>query len=365
MRLCRPNFCSLAASLLLSLPGASPFSASRRQVFSAGAGLLSSRLFKPLDADAVINGASVSKAEAAAAGAVGLWIDLANCTVCRHDVPAACSGTLISEDLVLSAKHCLDIPEELNGTLSRVVFSNSLFDKAAESSPVAAFRKTSDYSFAAAGPSAGSSGSSSEIGGASGDLVLIKLAKPAPKNWRPQSLSFNFVESMEEGFADLSSGASSGVPGNAKASAGKGAPSGSLTDVIGFPELTIYGFGDTEDDYYSYSSGALKSLRVRVVSTIGPKARGFYTSPPDEGTGACNGDSGAAGLLGSGQGRVVVGVLSSTSTPCTGSTSAFVNPDVFRAFVEKASADLGAPVKVRTKSEWRDFLFGKYVYPGI
>ena len=140
MRLCRPNFCSLAASLLLSLPGASPFSASRRQVFSAGAGLLSSRLFKPLDADAVINGASVSKAEAAAAGAVGLWIDLANCTVCRHDVPAACSGTLISEDLVLSAKHCLDIPEELNGTLSRVVFSNSLFDKAAESSPVAAFR---------------------------------------------------------------------------------------------------------------------------------------------------------------------------------------------------------------------------------
>jgi len=79
------------------------------------------------------------------AGAVGLWIDLQGCSVCRHDVPAACSGTLIAPDLVLSARHCLDIPRELNGTLDRVVFSNNLLDPKAPSSKVLDVRVPADY----------------------------------------------------------------------------------------------------------------------------------------------------------------------------------------------------------------------------
>ena len=82
---------------------------------------------------------------------MGLWIDLVGCDVCRHDVPAVCTGTLIAPDLILSARHCLDIPESLNGTLSRAVFGTSVFDKDAPSRPVVGVKK---------GP---------------GDLVLLKL----------------------------------------------------------------------------------------------------------------------------------------------------------------------------------------------
>ena len=82
-------------------------------------------------------------------GAVGLWIDLAGCSVCRHDVPAACSGTLVAPDLVLSARHCLDIPRELNGTLDKVVFSNNLLDPNAPCAKVVDVRTPADYGFKA------------------------------------------------------------------------------------------------------------------------------------------------------------------------------------------------------------------------
>lgn len=56
--------------------------------------------------------------------------------VCRKGLPATCSGTLIAPNLVLSARHCLDTPAALNGTLERVVFAADMFSDSAVSRPV-------------------------------------------------------------------------------------------------------------------------------------------------------------------------------------------------------------------------------------
>ena len=116
-------------------------------------------------AQAVIKGDVVDDNEAAEVGAVGLWIDLSGCSVCRKGLPATCSGTLIAPDLVLSARHCIDVPSQLNGTLDRVVFGANMFDPGVLSSKVLSFKTTEEYGLDAS---------------AGGDLVLIKLATPVP-----------------------------------------------------------------------------------------------------------------------------------------------------------------------------------------
>lgn len=110
------------------LPIAALLSASSRRVLLRNAALATAlpALASPLVAGGIVNGEAVSDAEAAATGAVGLWIDLTNCSVCRKGLPATCSGTLIAPNLVLSARHCLDTPAALNGTLERVVFGTRL-----------------------------------------------------------------------------------------------------------------------------------------------------------------------------------------------------------------------------------------------
>ena len=79
-----------------------------RGAATAGLGSLGVGLAPP--ASAIVRGADVADAEAAATGAVGLYIDLTGCTVCRKGVPATCTGTLVAPDLVLSARHCTDVP---------------------------------------------------------------------------------------------------------------------------------------------------------------------------------------------------------------------------------------------------------------
>merc|ERR1712185_194703 len=99
---------------------------------------------QPPSANAVVNGQAVSDAEAAANGVVGLYIDLSGCKICREGVPATCTGTLIAPDLVLSARHCSDVPASLNGTLQKVVFGADMLREGAPSREIERFVSTAD-----------------------------------------------------------------------------------------------------------------------------------------------------------------------------------------------------------------------------
>ena len=145
-------------------------SLSRRSVLRV-AGLLCPLLSAPPPSRAIVAGDAVSDAEAAASGVVGLYIDLAGCQICRKGVPATCTGTLIAPDLVLTARHCLDVPEALNGTLDRVVFGSDMLTPKATSRAIEKFVSTEDYGIDAAG----------------NDLLLIKLKGNAPAPWRPSA----------------------------------------------------------------------------------------------------------------------------------------------------------------------------------
>jgi len=62
--------------------------------------------------------------------------------------------------------------------------------------------------------------------------MLIKLASPAPRQWRPQRLAFG----LEKSIAGLMGG-QSGESKNDEGAVG-------LTSLIGNPSLVVYGFGD-------------------------------------------------------------------------------------------------------------------------
>lgn len=237
-------------------------------------------------ANAIVGGSEVSRTEAAEAGAVALWIDLEGCDICRHDVPAACSGTLISRDLVLSAQHCIDIPESLNGKLSRVVFGTDMFDRNAATVEVEKYLRPLD------------------VGLNGEDLVLIKLKQFAPDNWRIARLP---TSPREE-----------------------------------YPRLELYGYGDAVDSPDDYTSGTLHKLQLAAVTPAGPANPAFFTFTLDRRAGSCSGDSGGPAL--STKGKTLVGVLSSNSTPCAGNNAKFVNPIYFREFLSRASRQLGSKI---------------------
>ena len=218
--------CLLAASLPTSaFPSRSLHS--RRSVLAHAATALST----PLGASAIVRGDAVDDAAAAQVGAVGLWIDLTDCSVCRKGLPATCSGTLIAPDLVLSASHCIDFPRELNGTLDRVVFGADMFDTSAPTRKVAALKTTADY---------GLSGQSG------GDLVLIKLASPAPASWRPVELPLGLL------------------PGKAELKEAERRGSPFYPDGLGLPSVSAYGYGQQSTagtrDASAYSAGKLAPL---------------------------------------------------------------------------------------------------------
>ena len=140
-----------------------------------------------------------------------------------------------------------------------------------------------------------------------------------------------------------------------------------LVDLMGYPKLTTYGFGDSEDDPNSYSSGVLQRTNVKVVSGLSGKMPTFFTKSGNSLSGTCNGDSGGPALFGrpttsdrrsSKSSPVLVGILSENSMPCSGSDAQYVNPDAFRDFIVKGSAELGSPIAVPSKSEWLTFLQG-------
>lgn len=66
----------------------------------------------------------------------------------------------------------------------------------------------------------------------SADLMLIKLASPAPRQWRPQRLAFGLEKSI------------SGLMGGQKVEGRSGKATMGLTSLIGNPSLVVYGFGD-------------------------------------------------------------------------------------------------------------------------
>ena len=279
-------------------------SLTRRKAFALGAALpLWSATAQP--SRAVIKGYDTTLSEAHQVGAVALWIDLTGCDVCRHDVPAACSGTLIADDLVLSAQHCVDIPETLNGKLTKVVFGTNIFDKKATSVPVARYLRPSDVP-----------GLKLSDAPLANDLLLVKLARPAPKAWR--RVSVGLARQTPEAYSDI---------------------------------MRIYAYGDRIESDEDYTSGLLRSVDlVNTTPRISTDSKFLAKPLRGGGTGVCNGDSGGAALLlDEAKLPAVAGILSSTSLPCAGSTSVLINPAFgpLAEFVRKGSRALGTPVDVR------------------
>lgn len=318
--------------LLLSLSGCSSVIVSRRLLLrhTAAAATAAALSAHPYPASAIVRGDAVGDAEAAAAGAVGLWIELSGCTVCRKDLPATCTGTLVAPDLVLSARHCIDTPASLNGTLDRLVFGADMFDAKAPTRRIKRVVTTADYGIEAAG----------------NDLVLIQMEGRAPEPWKPIELPLGLLPSQ----AEQEEAQRSGSP--------------FFPDGIGFPSLVTYGYGQqsTEGtiDPSKYSAGVLKRILVQVRTEIRPWGAGFLTTPVVKGTGTCAGDSGGAALVtladpksSGGSRQLVLGVQAAATTPCVDNQAIFVYPDAFAEFITRASRDLGSPIK--QSLGWRDF----------
>lgn len=287
-------------------------------------------LSTPLAASAIVRGEAVDDAEAAQVGAVGLWIDLSQCSVCRKGLPATCSGTLIAPDLVLSASHCIEFPQALNGTLDRVVFGSDMFNKDAPVSKIKAIKTAADY------------GLKGESGG---DLVLIKLATPAPAPWRPVELPLGLL------------------PAKAEQEEAKKKESPFYPDGLGLPSIAAFGYGQQSTagtrDANAYSAGKLKRVELQLKTEVRPWAPGFLTAPVNKGDGTCAGDSGGAALLrlqdaqGRGVRQIVLGVQAEASIPCESNQQIFIFPDYFADFIVQASRDLGSPI--RQTISWREY----------
>ena len=324
---------TLCLSLLLPFSSAAtvnpaPFRLGRRGLISAGVAAATFGGCKQ-PASAIINGDSVSDAEAAASGVVGLYINLDGCQICRKGVPATCTGTLIAPDLVLSARHCSDVPASLNGTLEKVVFGSDMLSPKAASVPIEKFVSTADYGIDTAG----------------NDLLMIKLKGKAPPNWKPVELPLRLLPTQDE----------------QKEAEKKGSPF--YPSGVGQPAVISYGYGqqssEGEVDASKYSAGALKRIGLQVRTEVRPWGAGFLTTPSSKGTGTCAGDSGGGALLGlqdpSGNGvrTLLLGVQAAASKPCVDNQAVFVYPQAFAEFLTKASADLGSPI--RPGLSWRDY----------
>jgi len=192
-------------------------------------------------------------------------------------------------------------------------------------------KTTAEYGFASSQPG--------------GDLVLIKLSRPAPAPWRPVELPFGLL------------------PEKSEQEEARRIGSPFYPDGVGLPQVLTYGFGSrstkgTRDADY-YDAGVLKRLEVDVRTEVRPWAPGFLTTPVVAGTGTCAGDSGGAALLrlqdprGRGVRQFVLGVQAEASIPCEGNQQLFVFPDNFREFLLRASRDLGSPLQ-QTIS-WREY----------
>ena len=329
MRRCVFVLASVAAANASSVPRSQSLGFGRRRVIGGLGGFAICGRASTQSASAIVNGDSVTDAEAAAAGVVGLYIDLTGCTVCRKGVPATCTGSLIAPDLVLSARHCSDVPAELNGTLSKVVFGSDMLRTDSPSRDVDRYVSTADYGIETAG----------------NDLLLIKLKGVAPAPWRPVELPLSLLPSKEE----------------QSEAARRGSPF--YPDGIGMPAVVSYGYGqqstDGERRVEAYSAGTLKKIGLQVRTEVRPWAPGFLTTPLERGTGTCAGDSGGGALLGIGdpQGRglrsVLIGVQAAASKPCTDNQAIFVYPQGFSEFLIKASRDLGSPIQ--RGLSWREY----------
>lgn len=283
----------------------------------------------PTAAPAIVNGIPMGDAEAAAVGAVGLYIDLSGCAVCRQGIPATCTATLVAPDLVLSARHCADIPQSLNGTLQKVVFAANMLDPAAQSREVERVVSPEDYGIDSAG----------------NDLLLIKIKGVAPAPWKPVELPLSLLPLKAE---------------QAEAAA-KGSPF--FPAGVGMPTVFSYGYGqqstEGEKRVDKFKAGELRRISLDVRTEIRPWAPGFLATPSVAGTGTCAGDSGGGVLLGlqdpGGRGvrQLLLGVQSSASKPCIDNQAIFVYPQAFSDFILRASRDLGSPITPTLS--WRDY----------
>jgi hypothetical protein len=225
---------------------------------------------------------------------------------------------------VLSAKHCIDISGELNGKLTKIVFAPNMLDPDAPSREVERVVTTSDYGMDLQG----------------NDLVLIKFKGVAPEPWQPIELPLNMLPRKDE-MAE--------------------AEATSQLSNIGNPQLVTYGYGETKFDSKptEYTSGLLKRIVIQVLTEVRPWAPGYMTAPLSPEQGTCAGDSGGAALMGligpkgSPPKTLLMGVQAAATLPCKGNRAIYVYPDTFSDFLEKASADLGTPLK--PQFSWRDY----------
>ena len=276
-----------------------------------------------------VAGDVVGDAEAAASGVVGLYIDLTGCKICRKGVPATCTGTLVAPDLVLTARHCSDVPASLNGTLDRVVFGADMLKPDAPARKIEKIVSTADYGIDTAG----------------NDLLLIKLKGEAPAPWRPIELPLQLL------------------PTQAEQKDAERANSPFFPEGVGQPAVVSYGYGQTdaagELDSSKYSAGALRRIGLQVRTEGRPWGAGFLTTPLVKGTGTCAGDSGGGALLGladpggGGVRSLLLGVQAAASKPCVDNQAIFVYPQAFSDWILKASSDLGSPLKPGLS--WRQY----------
>ena len=175
--------------------------------------------------------------------------------------------------------------------------------------------------------------------------MLIKLATPAPPSWRPVELPLGLL------------------PGKADQEEAKRRGSPFYPDGLGLPSVAAYGYGQQSTagtrDPDAYSAGKLKSVELQLKTEVRPWAPGFLTAPVNKAQGTCAGDSGGAALLrlqdpqGRGVRQIVLGVQAEASVPCEGNQQIFIFPAYFQDFIERASRDLGSPI--RPTLSWRDY----------
>ena len=175
--------------------------------------------------------------------------------------------------------------------------------------------------------------------------VLIKLASPAPPQWRPVELPLGLL------------------PAKGEQEEAKRRESPFYPDGVGLPSVVAFGYGQQSTagtrDADAYSAGTLKRVELELRTEVRPWAPGFLTAPVAKGSGTCAGDSGGAALLrlqdpqGRGLRQIVLGVQAEASIPCESNQQIFIFPDYFASFIERASRDLGSPI--RPTISWREY----------
>ena len=265
-------------------------------------------LGNPHAASALIGGAYVSQAEMAARGLVGLTVGDPSMLKQRSGM---CTGTLIGDGLILTARHCATNPAGL--PLEHAVFSNDLFAADAVRRPVEKIIV----------------GDHPEC-----DLAIIRHGGATPAAHAPVTL----VTSLNAAYSAADD-----------------------DDELAKEVARLYGFGvqsDSFDGFGELRPGRLKALRASINGPIEGSSPLVTVEEPANG-GECYGDSGGPLFLPTcpdapsplrdargeplPRGLAQIGVLSfgGAGTECRGGADEFVNLADYGEWIDDAVARLG------------------------